>query len=263
MTRRLLAVAALALLLLLTVGQAGAVGAATTQYGSPVDEHTAASPTQESGPMTIAGNSDSVGLDPVEPTINVTEHSSVAASQVVPVIDSLVDRVPDVGPLVVLAPAGYSRHDDSDPLTHETRREIYEQVTASPGTYVSEIATATDTPLSTVRYHVRVLEAEDLVREQRLTGKRRLFPTRSTDVAVHAALNDDPTATIVDAIDRLDRPTVSTLAEETERSDSTVSYHLSRLEESGVVARERNGNRVHVTLPSGVEAAVTRLSKST
>lgn len=263
MTRRLLAVAALALIVLLTVGQAGVVGAATTQYESPVDEQTAASPTQESHPMAVAGNSDGVGIEPVEPTISVTEHGSVSATEVVPVIDSLVDRLPDVGPLVVLAPAGYSRHDDSDPLNHETRLEIYEQVTASPGTYVTEVATATDTPLSTVRYHVRVLEGEDLVREKRLTGKRRLFPERSTDVAVHAALNDDSTATIVDAIDRLDQPTVSVLADETGRSDSTVSYHLSRLEESGVVVRERDGNRVHVTLPSRVETAVTRLSGST
>ena len=263
MTRRLLAIAALALVVLLTVGQAGVVGAATTQYESSVDEQTPVSSTQESRPIAVAGNSASVGIEAVEPTIHVTEHSSVSASGVVPVVDSLVDRLPDVGPLVVLPPAGYSRHDDSDPLDHETRTEIYEQVTASPGTYVSELATATDTPLSTVRYHVRVLEAENLVREKRFTGKRRLFPARSTDVAVHAALNDDSTATIVDAIDRLDQPTVSTLAEETERSDSTVSYHLSRLEESGVVARERDGNRVHVTLPSGVEAAVTRLSEST
>jgi DNA-binding transcriptional ArsR family regulator len=153
-------------------------------------------------------------------------------------------------PLVLLPPLAYSRHDSSDPLAHETRQSLYDHVLESPGTYVAEAATATDTPVSTVRYHLRILSAEDLVYTEHIRGKKRILPTGVESSPLHAALNDETTARLVDEIRRQDRPTISRLAATVDRATSTVSYHVSRLESDGLVERRRHGTTIVVSLSS-------------
>lgn len=59
-----------------------------------------------------------------------------------------------VGPLV--APFGYQRYDDSDPLEHAGRARLYEHVRDRPGTHLAALGEAADLPPSTARYHLRV-----------------------------------------------------------------------------------------------------------
>jgi len=138
----------------------------------------------------------------------------------------------------------YSRRDGSDPLDHEGRSAVYDAVASSPGIYLARLSDVSDVPRSTVRYHVRVLERESLVRSEKLRGKRRFFPADVADVDLAAALHDDATAPVVDAISRTGPASVSALADELDVSAATASYHLSRLEEAGVVSRERVDNEV-------------------
>ncbi|WP_336135065.1 winged helix-turn-helix transcriptional regulator [Natronomonas amylolytica] len=141
-------------------------------------------------------------------------------------------------------PLRYSRYDDSDPLEHEAREEVYEIVNESPGSYLSELSEEADLPLSTTRHHVRVLEREDLVSGAKLRGKRRFYPAYAEGVELAAALNDEATATIIDAIARLGAASVSDLADDIGRDPSTISHHLQRLEEDGIITREREGRAV-------------------
>lgn len=167
----------------------------------------------------------------------------------------VVDDVTTPSP-VVLALAGYSRHEDADLLEHDTRRSIYEAVVASPGTYIAEVATSTEIPVSTVRYHVRVLDDEKVIQTAKVRGRHRLFPAHAEDVLLAAAVNDDATAAVIEAIRRREPITVSMLAEELDRAQSTVSYHLARLDDADLVDRHRDGESVLVSLPSSVRAVV-------
>jgi DNA-binding transcriptional ArsR family regulator len=127
-------------------------------------------------------------------------------------------------------PLRYSRYDDSDPLEHEAREEVYEIVNESPGSYLSEVSEEADLPLSTTRHHIRVLEREDLVSGAKLRGKRRFYPAYADGVELAAALSDEATAAIIDAIARLGAASVSDLADDIGRDPSTISHHLQRLE---------------------------------
>lgn len=150
--------------------------------------------------------------------------------------------------------SGYRRDDGSDPLENEVRREINDFVARSPGTYPSRVARATDVSLSTVRYHLRVLREEGLVQEETFGGKRRLYPAGSDHLALAAALEDDATASIVRTLARSDPATVSDLAERLDRAPSTLSHHLSRLEDDDLVVRERDGVSVVTRLHPAVVA---------
>lgn len=150
----------------------------------------------------------------------------------------------------------YSRHDNSDPLENDVRQQIYESIERSPGTYISEMSEECDASRSTVRYHVRILEEEGLIVGETDRGKHRFYPTGSETPELAAALNDSATARVLDAIARLEPVTVSALAEDLDRSPGTVSYHLDRLTNDGLLERERTGNAVITRLTSGIQAEI-------
>lgn len=164
-------------------------------------------------------------------------------------------QVMDRGPRL-FAPLRYSRYDDSDPLEHDDRAAVFETIEDSPGVYLSQLSERTEVSLSTLRHHVRVLEREDLIAAARVRGRRRFYPAHTEDVELAAAMNDEATAPIVDALARLGAVTVSDLADADGRDASTVTHHLQRLEEDGLVERERDGRAIVNRLAAEVREAL-------
>ncbi len=152
----------------------------------------------------------------------------------------------------LIAPLRYSRHDGSDPLAHDVRADIHDRVADAPGTYVSVLSEDLPVSHSSVRHHVRILESEGLVETAKVRGRRRLFPARFDHQELSAALADDATAAVLGVLATLGPSTGGTVAEEVDRSRPTVSHHLSRLAEDGLVVRERDGRAVVNRLADGV-----------
>lgn len=161
-----------------------------------------------------------------------------------------------IGPLV--APFGYQRYDDSDPLEHAGRARLYEHVRDRPGTHLAALGDAADLPLSTARYHLRILEHEGLVRSEKRAGRRRFLPPDVDSDALAAALADDATATVLRSLVEDGPSSVSELAERLDRDPSTVSHHLARLANDGLVDRERRGRAVVSSVTPSVEVALRR-----
>ncbi|SEV84788.1 winged helix-turn-helix transcriptional regulator [Natrinema salifodinae] len=149
----------------------------------------------------------------------------------------------------------YSRYDDSDPLEHDRRRAVYEAIRDEPGAYLSQLSDRTGVPLSTVRHHVRVLEEEDLVTDSKVNGKRRYF-LEEADAELQAALAEPAKRDVLEALADLGRAHNGRLADELGRDPSTISHHLSALEEDGLVVREKDGRAIVNELPPAVEAAL-------
>jgi DNA-binding transcriptional ArsR family regulator len=166
-------------------------------------------------------------------------------------LGTLLDKV---RPFVL--PLRYSRYDDSDPLEHEARELVYEIVNETPGSYLSEVSERAGLPLSTTRHHMKVLEREELVSGAKLRGKRRFYPAYAEGIELAAALNDESTASIIDALARLGAASVSDLADELGRDPSTISHHLQRLEGDDIITREREGRAVVNKLSSDARTAL-------
>jgi DNA-binding transcriptional ArsR family regulator len=160
-----------------------------------------------------------------------------------------------VTPELLLA-AGYNRRSESSALESDTRRALYEHVRESPGSYLSELSTRLDVSVSTVRYHARVLENHRVVVAAERGGKHRLYPVGGTDPTLRAALDEEATARILRGVERLGPVTVADLASELDLAASTVSYHLTRLDDDGLVTRERDGRMVYTELTPAVDAVV-------
>ncbi|WP_336360711.1 winged helix-turn-helix transcriptional regulator [Haladaptatus sp. ZSTT2] len=156
----------------------------------------------------------------------------------------------------IIAPFRYSRFDDSDPLEHEGRDAVYSAISESPGIYLSAVADRADVPLSTARHHLRVLEDEQLISGAKIRGKRRFYAAHTEGHELAAALNDEATAAVLDALSRLGPSSVSALAADLGRDPSTVTHHLQRLEADDIVVREREGRAVVTRLSPEANAAL-------
>ena len=174
---------------------------------------------------------------------------------------AIADAV-DVGPPLV-AVGAYSRFDDSsDPLEHDTREDIYETVTTFPGLSLAQTSDRTDADHSTVRYHCRVLEHEGLLDRESIGGQRRLFPVTngfdedSTEQALQAALRNEAQSAVLTSVGRGEPISVSALASTLDRADSTVSYHLDRLETRDLIDRTKVGRTVEVRLSDAVRERI-------
>jgi len=144
----------------------------------------------------------------------------------------------------VAALIGYKRFSEDDPLEHERRERLYDAICDSPGTYLAELSDEAGVPMQTARYHLRILEFENLVSHRSIRGRRRYFPVGTDWAELEAALNDDTTAAVIETLADEGPASVSGLADALDRDPSTISHHLDRLESDGLIEREREGRAV-------------------
>jgi DNA-binding transcriptional ArsR family regulator len=144
------------------------------------------------------------------------------------------------------------RHADPDGVLEQpTRADVYAAVDSSPGETLAGLADAVGVTKSTVRYHVEVLRDAGLVAATEAAGALRVAPAEA-DAELAAALGAEGTGAVLDAVAEHEPASVTTVARATDRAPSTVSHHLSALEDRDLVERERAG-----------EAVVTRLAPAT
>lgn len=155
------------------------------------------------------------------------------------------------------APApGMSRADTDGLLEQPTRSATYAAIEGSPGIDLAELVATIGVTKSTVRYHADKLEKSGLVESVEFAGALRFAPA-SVDTQLAAALSADPTATVLGAVAEKEPASVTEIAEATDRAPSTVSHHLSSLEEAGIVDRQRTGEAVHTTLAPDTREMMT------
>ena len=199
-------------------------------------------------PVDYAATGAGTAASPAEGIGHLTDDS--------PAVRQLLELQDDASPVLAVL-LGYRTTGDSDPLDHDARAGLYEVIGESPGTYIAQAAEQADLSVSTARYHLRVLEAEDLIRTKKQRGKRRLYQATAGDEDVAAALNDEATTAVVEAVRTNEPASVTDLAAALDRAQSTVSYHVSRLTDAGVLTRERDGEAVRIELAPAARAVVS------
>jgi DNA-binding transcriptional ArsR family regulator len=105
---------------------------------------------------------------------------------------------------------------------------------------------------------LRILEFEGLVSTEHANGKRRYVPLGTEPDALDAVMHDDAPRAVLEALFDGGAASTSGLAERIGRDPSTVTHHVTRLEEEGLVERERDGRAVITRLTSDARAALAR-----
>ncbi len=157
-----------------------------------------------------------------------------------------------------LAPL-YTRISRDELLDHPARQAIYAKIEQDPGVHLSELSRELDTSWGTLLHHLRKLEKANLVTSEKANGKRCFFlPGEVTDVEqeILPALENEKARSIAEFYAANPGASQSEAAETLELSASLVSWHLQRLEEAGVVHREREGRRQRVGVTQEARAVV-------
>ncbi|MCA1814178.1 MAG: helix-turn-helix domain-containing protein [Halobacteriales archaeon] len=146
---------------------------------------------------------------------------------------------------LVFAPL-YARVAPEELLDNEVRRRVHERVRTHPGSDVKDTAAACSVSWSTAAYHLHRLEREGVLLSRRSGRSKRFFLNGAQPPARAEAIGAlrNPTSL---AIARLvaERPGLmqKEIAAHLALPASTVSWHMRRLRELGVVREERRWRR--------------------
>lgn len=128
-----------------------------------------------------------------------------------------------------------------------SRRAIYQYVADNPGVHFRGLLDDLDYAQGTLQYQLRWLADEGLIEVSEDGQYTRYYP---------AAEFDEADQTVMNALRReygrrilahlfADGPlTTSELTDRLDKAQSTVSWHLSNLDDAGLVSKERDGRRV-------------------
>jgi len=145
-------------------------------------------------------------------------------------------------------------------LELESRKRIYEYLTANPGVHLRRIGQALGMSTGMLSYHLGVLEREELVKSEAARHRRRYFLAqayRPEQRLVVALLRERvPRRVLIELATHGER-TFADLLAATGVTKSTLSYHLAKVVASGVVVRGRLDRESVFALRDG--AGVTNL----
>ncbi|WP_254761534.1 winged helix-turn-helix transcriptional regulator [Natrinema marinum] len=141
---------------------------------------------------------------------------------------------------------------DADPdrepeLELRSRRAIYQHVRANPGVHFRGLLDDLEYAQGTLQYHLRWLEKRGLVDVSDDGKYTRYYPAEEFDEADRAVMNAlrrEYARRIVAHLAVEGALSTAELSERLDRSPSTVSWHLSKLEEADLVTKERQGRSV-------------------
>ncbi len=139
----------------------------------------------------------------------------------------------------------------SEDLELESRRKIYKGIEDNPGINFRGLLDMLDYAQGTLQYHLDWLEKNGIVDVSKDGKYTRYYPSESfekIDQNVMNALRRKYSRRIIAYLISKGSMSTSELTECIDKSKSTISWHLSKLNEEGLVEKERKGRSVQYSL---------------
>ena len=131
-------------------------------------------------------------------------------------------------------------------LLHPFRRELYQVLCSNPGTYLLELVDILESPLGTLTWHLRILEREGLVKSIKFAGKRLYFPKmlRSQEAEMaYLTMRSDTAQKVFAFVVNNAGCYQEQMAESLGVHHDTVRWHVSRMEDVGLIKVVREGRK--------------------
>ena len=138
-------------------------------------------------------------------------------------------------------------------LDNQLRERIMDLLVNSPGCYLGKMGRDLSVPTSTLKYHLNILKSFDLVTTVKKGRCRHYFPKRRRftdhEKRMFAAIEHAPTRRMVELVRTKPGVSQAGLVQMTGLSQSTVAWHMGKLEEMGLVVSERRGVKEYYLTP--------------
>jgi DNA-binding transcriptional ArsR family regulator len=144
------------------------------------------------------------------------------------------------------------------------RRRIMQEVQASPGVSITDLAALTGLGHTTVCHHLAVLQRRGLVVRERWGGSVRVFPTNlsPTHRTLLALARSGRTGDVLRALAGDPRATPASLARTLQLHRQAVQWHLARLEKAGMIRVDREHRPYRLALTVRPDAIMRLLPPS-
>lgn len=132
-------------------------------------------------------------------------------------------------------------------LDLETRREIYREIDDNPGIHFRGLFDEVSLAKGTLQYHLHWLEDEGLVESSDDGQFTRYYAAETFEEADQRVLNALRRKIARHVLTLLlveDGLSTAELSDRLEKSRSTISWHLSKLDDTDLVEKRREGRRV-------------------
>ncbi|MEO2116849.1 MAG: winged helix-turn-helix transcriptional regulator [Methanocaldococcus sp.] len=134
--------------------------------------------------------------------------------------------------------------DEEKVLLNDTRREIYNYILDNPGCHLREISKNLDIPVSTLTWHLRILEKANLIKSKKF-GNRLIYYPADMDMRDLPLLylKNETQKSIFNYL--LKSPAhLRKIAKDLNLNVETVRYNLKKLENLGIIKAKEEGNKI-------------------
>lgn len=154
-----------------------------------------------------------------------------------------------IGGLYYYMAVGGLRHvDKQNVMEHPLRRSLMEMVQDQPGIHLRELANAHGTAVTNTQWHLRKLELADMLRTQKVQGRRLYYPAEGgiearSEAIANAAIRNPNAEAIFEYLVENSGCNQRTVSESLEMNAGTVRWHLRKLEAAGLIRSVPDGTQ--------------------
>ncbi len=133
-----------------------------------------------------------------------------------------------------------------DVLELESRRDIFEHISKFPGCYMREVQKVLDMPTGQLEYHLNYMERKGLISGELTGNKKRYYvddEVNYPDRKILGILRQDIPRKIILILLKGGECGFSEIANEFDVSKSTVSFHLKKMKDRGIIVSRKEGRR--------------------
>lgn len=138
-------------------------------------------------------------------------------------------------------------------MDNDLRERIMQLLTQTPGCYLGKMGRDLRVPTSTLKYHLNILRSFDMVTTVKKGRCRHYFPKRRRftdhEKRMFSALEHAPTRRMVEIVRNHPGVSQAGLVALTGLSQSTVAWHMGKLEEMLLVESHRRGVKEYFLAP--------------
>lgn len=170
----------------------------------------------------------------------------VAGASILAAIGAVIGTVlAAISKFAVMPLYGALQHGEID---NENRKRIYDIIKSNPGMCIKDIARESEMGWGTVVYHISRLKRDNMIVIS-FSGKHRyLFENggryRQEERMLMSASKNETTARVIEFIKNNPGTTQKGIGNALRCSSALVSWHVSKLEQAGMVSKERVGKTV-------------------
>lgn len=156
--------------------------------------------------------------------------------------------------------AGLYRIRGGNLFANDTRRQVYDCIRKNPGIHLRGIGKETDITLGTIRYHIDLLRRSHAIAVLEDRGYTHYFENSGTYSASQQAvlkhMRNETTREILAVLAGNRFASRKDIAESLGIAGSTVTWHMKRLEEDGVIDVRTEGRYVSYIIRDDAESVI-------